>query len=220
MDSSDRVTGDVVGYEQPYGRRLVVMVKEPVAGRVKSRLAQDIGDVRAVSFYRTVLRNVLSRVVQPYRWQTYLAIAPKSALGSNAWPEHLMRVYQGEGDLGHRMQAIMDGMPPGPVVIIGSDIPGIRANDVAAAFQELGSHDAVLGPSPDGGYWLVGLKRTPKVCRIFEGVRWSHKETLNDTVEVMRSLRVGFVEMLDDVDTGKEYRQLRAGEMRRVLGQM
>ena len=57
------------------------------------------------------------------------------------------------------IQRILDALPPGPVVIIGSDVPGIRPHHIATAFRALGGSDAVLGPAIDGGYWLIGLKR-------------------------------------------------------------
>ncbi len=205
--------------ELPFARRLVVMVKEPIAGRVKSRLAQDIGAVRAVSFYRTMLRSLLSRVVRPYRWQTYLAISPDVAAYSKIWPLEPLRVAQGGGDLGCRMQHIMDGLPPGPVVIVGSDIPGIQDSHIATAFQMLGDNDAVIGPSSDGGYWLIGLKRVPRVPVAFDGVRWSHSETLADTLQSLEPLPVGRLDVLDDVDTGKEYARLHGGAVRVVREQ-
>ena len=71
------------------------------------------------------------------------------------------------------MQRVFDHMPNGPVIIIGSDIPNIRTRDIAQGFQALGQHDAVIGPAPDGGYWLVGQSRRPKVLAMFSNVRWS-----------------------------------------------
>ncbi len=96
-------------------------------------------------------------------------------------------------------------LPPGPVVIIGTDVPGVTPRHIDRAFAALGSHDVVFGPSPDGGYWLVGVKRRPRVPDLFAGVRWSSEHALADTLRNCKGLKVGFVEALEDVDDGRSY---------------
>jgi hypothetical protein len=83
---------------------------------------------------------------------------------------------------------------------VGSDIPGVRAADVAAAFRALdGRADAVFGPAEDGGYWLVGLgPRRPRDP--FRGVRWSGPHALADTLANCRGRRVALLRRLRDVD--------------------
>ena len=189
-------------------RHLVVMVKVPVAGRVKTRLARQLGDVQAAKFYRSTTAAVLSRVAAPGRWQTHLAVTPDIGVASSAWPLNVHRFGQGGGDLGQRMQRVFDGMPPGPVVIIGSDIPGIRADHIALAFRALGRCDAVFGPAPDGGYWLIGLKRQPRVLTAFDGVRWSCAHTMKDTLENLAGHKVAFLQELDDVDQADDLERL------------
>src|ERR671932_477084 len=76
-------------------------------------------------------------------------------------------------DLGARMERPLRELPPGPVAIVGSDIPGIEPKHVAAAFRRLAARDDfVFGPAPDGGFWLVGARRR-RPPRGFPGVRWS-----------------------------------------------
>lgn len=181
------------------------MVKEPRAGLVKTRLARGIGVVPATQFYRTATAAVLSRVVREREWRTLLAVAPDAARSCRAWPMRTARVTQGRGDLGERMQRIFDRLPPGPVAIIGSDVPGIRAHHIRAAFAALGAHDAVLGPAPDGGYWLVGLRRRPTVPRAFRGVRWSGPHALDDTEMSLRGKRIARVATLADVDEAADW---------------
>lgn len=192
------------------------MVKEPRAGRVKTRLARGIGVARATQFYRTVTAAVLARVVREREWQTVLAVSPDGARAGRAWPAHLPRVAQGRGDLGRRMQRIMDRMPPGPVAIIGSDVPGLRAHHIRAAFKALGRHDAVLGPAPDGGYWLVGLKRRPRVPRAFRDVRWSSPHALADTERSLKRHCITRIATLADIDEAADWAALGAGAGRRV----
>lgn len=181
--------------------QLVIMVKAPVAGSVKTRLAEGMGFAPAAAFYRHATSALLRRLALHPGWCTWLGVAPDSELASRVWRQGPHRFAQGGGDLGARMQRVMDGLPPGPVVIIGSDIPGIRPRHIKSAFRALGGHDAVFGPAPDGGYWLVGLKRFPRTPQAFSNVRWSSRETLADTLANVGGLDVAMLGELDDVDT-------------------
>ena len=93
-------------------------------------------------------------------------------------------------------------MPPGPVCIIGADIPDVTTIQVAQAFRALGSHEAVVGPAEDGGYWLIGFKRTRALPpRLFAGVRWSTEHALSDTLCTLPGWHVARAAVLPDVDT-------------------
>jgi uncharacterized protein len=188
---------------------VVVFAKAPRLGAVKTRLARDIGAMEALRFYRNNLNALVRRLSRDRRWQTWLAVTPDgSAQSEGLWPKDVPRLAQGPGDLGERMQRVMNHMPPGPVVLVGSDIPGIQPQHVARAFGELGKRNSVLGPTPDGGYWLVGMKRHPTVPQLFDYVRWSSGFELQDTVGNAKGA-VGFVETLTDVDTGADLIGLR-----------
>lgn len=192
--------------------QLVIMAKTPLIGRVKTRLARDIGGVEAVRFFRTASAGLIRRLARDPRWQTVLALTPDRAVHEpGIWPDGLPRVAQGSGDLGARMGRLFRDLPPGPVVIVGADIPAIEAAHVAAAFAALGRHDAVLGPAEDGGYWLVGLKRRPRIADIFNGVRWSSVHTLEDTERNIRAagLKLARLESLADIDTGADHARWR-----------
>jgi hypothetical protein len=192
--------------------QLVIMAKAPLIGRVKTRLARDIGGVEAVRFFRTASAGLIRRVGNDPRWQTVLALAPDGAVHEpGPWPAGMVRIGQGTGDLGRRMGRLFRDLPPGPVVIVGADIPGITRAHVAAAFAALGNHDAVIGPAEDGGYWLIGLKRRPRVRDIFEGVRWSSDHTRADTEANIRraGLSLARLESLADVDTGADHARWR-----------
>jgi len=187
-----------------FAPRLVVMVKEPVAGRVKTRLARDIGVGGALRFYRHAAATLLARAGADRRWRMLLAVSPDRARSSRAWPPGVGRVAQGGGDLGQRMQRVFDMGGRGPVVIVGTDIPGISATHVAAAFRALRDNDAVIGPAGDGGYWLIGLRRRPNVPRIFDRVRWSSAHAFADTLANLAGRRVARLAELADVDEGAD----------------
>lgn len=100
------------------------------------------------------------------------------------------------------MARLFRNMPPGPVCIIGADIPDISRPHIARAFRALGSHDAVFGPARDGGYWLVGLKRTtPPPATLFTSVRWSTEHALSDSIATLPGYRITTVATLSDIDT-------------------
>lgn len=203
----------------PFRCRLVVMVKAPVMGSVKTRLARQIGSVSATYFYRHTAAAVLSRLSRLPVWQTSVLIAPDAAVSHAIWPRHLARLPQGPGDLGARMQRAFDRAIPGPVVLIGTDIPAIRTQHIAAAFRALGHADAVFGPAVDGGYWLVGMKRRPRVLSPFSGVHWSTPEALSDTLRNLDGARIATVATLNDVDNAVDFARVRSWCGRRVLPQ-
>jgi uncharacterized protein len=192
---------------------LVVFAKEPRLGRVKSRLGAEIGAVAAWSFYRNTMASVLRRLGAGGTWRTWLAVAPDAAAHpGKRWPDGWSVVGQGPGGLGDRMGRIMRDLPPGPVVIVGTDVPGISRRHIGEAFDSLGRHDAVFGPAADGGYWLVGLKRRPRLPELFDHVRWSGPHALADT---MANLEAGqtalLLETLEDVDNAASFVRWRGG---------
>ena len=181
---------------------LIIFVKAPVAGRVKTRLAKSLGPGRAAAIYRRLTANTIAHAARG-DWRTVLAVDPASALTGyeNLWPRRYARVQQGRGDLGARMRRLFDGAPRGPVIIIGSDAPSLRARHIRAAFRALDGTDAVLGPADDGGYWLIGLARRRGRAPTFEGVRWSSEHAMGDTVNAMPEFwQISCLDRLADID--------------------
>ncbi len=117
------------------------------------------------------------------------------------------RMPQGRGDLGQRMQRIFDSLGQGPLIIIGTDIPFVTREMIADAFRRLSRVDAVFGRAEDGGYWLVGLRRRPKLIEPFQNVRWSSPHALADSLKNLQSYRVAFAATLFDIDTESDYRR-------------
>ncbi|MDW3204124.1 MAG: glycosyltransferase [Alphaproteobacteria bacterium] len=190
-------------------RQVVVFARAPRLGVGKRRLAADIGRLGAHRFYRANLARTLRRlVVGP--WQLSVAVAHPKDAGAAFFAGHDV-LLQPPGDLGKRMTAVLRSLAPGPAIIVGSDIPDIRVEDIQAAFQVLGRRDAVFGPASDGGYWLAGMARRRPVPRGFMAdVRWSGPHALVDTIA---SLPAGYSHGLigekDDIDTGEDYWRYR-----------
>ena len=185
------------------------MVKEPVAGRVKTRLGREIGMPEAAWWFRHQTAQVLRRLRDP-RWDMVLSVAPDTAITSSVWPGDLARIPQGRGDLGRRMARGLRGVR-GPAILIGGDIPEVSPKHIAEAFRLLGRNESVIGPAHDGGFWLIGLRHPARAGRrLFHGVRWSHPDTLRETLPTLPA-PVATAATLQDVDT--------AADLRRAKGQ-
>lgn len=187
-------------------RHLVIMAKQPRLGRVKTRLGRDIGAVEATRVYRLMLTGLLRRLGHDPRWQTWLAVDGVHEVVAPVWPGGIHVVNQGQGSLGQRMQRQFDTLPPGPVALIGSDIPAISAADIAAAFQMLGEREFCFGPAADGGYWLVGQAARSRRTPMFDNVRWSSEHALADTLANLQGSSTGKLRQLADVDDAASYR--------------
>ena len=182
---------------------LVIMVKEPRPGRVKTRLGRDIGLTTAAWWFRHQTRRLIARLEDP-RWQIILAVSPDhEGLQSRIWPDHIARLPQGAGDLGDRMARMLRATS-GPTLVIGADIPGVTKRHIAKAFKTLNRNASILGPAPDGGYWLVGLKHPVRAPHtLFHNVRWSSERALDDTAKTLPR-PVGMTDTLRDIDTAAD----------------
>ncbi|MBT3700577.1 MAG: glycosyltransferase [Alphaproteobacteria bacterium] len=198
-------------------KHLVIMVKVPQIGATKTRLAAGIGPLAAWRFYRNTTDQVIRRLGRhglSSKWKIWLAVTPERlAANTRFWPVGVQWVGQGPGDLGQRMASSMLALPPGPVVLIGSDVPGIQPTHIASAFDALEYNDIVFGPAEDGGFWLVGLKRRPFMPGrlrpgLFRCVRWSSDQALEDTIAGLDPrYRVARISTLSDVDTAEDLRR-------------
>jgi hypothetical protein len=201
-------------------RHLIVFAKAPRLGAVKSRLARDIGALAALRFHEATLAALLAAVAGDRRWRCVLAVTPDrfAREARRTWrrlPRGVAVVPQGEGDLGLRMRRAIDALPPGPAVLVGSDIPELGRREVEAAFASLGRHDVVFGPALDGGFWLVGERRLRRVAGLFRCVRWSSPSTLADVLANLGpGLSHALLAPLSDVDDGAAYRRAMAARRR------
>jgi rSAM/selenodomain-associated transferase 1 len=188
--------------------RLIVFVKAPRIGEVKTRIAKTAGAARACEIYRKLVGKVLENMKALRAVQ--LRFAPDdAATGISSWQREGWTVApQGDGDLGVRLvRAFESAFAEGAerVVIIGSDSPEAKSSDVRAAWKELKSHDVVIGPAIDGGYWFIGL-RAPQP-ELFREIAWSSDQVLGQTLARAKSLglRIQLGRILSDIDTEEDW---------------
>jgi hypothetical protein len=183
---------------------IVVFGRIPTPGRVKTRLASAIGDSAAAEVYRLLLDHVLAEACAAAPTVTLaLADAPSE---NDAWrpPAGVKIEIQHAGDLGARLlKSFARHFSQGAetVILVGSDLPGLAARMLADAASALTRVPVVLGPSADGGYWLVGQRRPGH--DLFTGVPWSSPEVLHATRRRLLELKVAHEELrtLRDIDT-------------------
>lgn len=182
--------------------RVVVFGREPLPGRVKSRLAATIGGERAAAAYAVLLDAAL-QAARATGFETALSLAEAP---SAAWARGVAAAceLQRGADLGARMAAAFaahfrDGAER--VVVVGSDCPGLRPQHMTTAAERLAEAPVVFGPSADGGYWLVA-QRAPGLD-LFSEIPWSAPTTLAATRHRLQALGVEWSELetLADIDT-------------------
>jgi len=188
--------------------QLIVFVKAPRPGTVKTRIARTAGAERACAIYREMVAAVLQKFASIRRVQ--LQFAPDDALDEiKPWlREGWVAAPQGQGELGERLQrACAASFAAGAerVVMVGSDSPEVKSGDIRTAWKELKSNDLVVGPAIDGGYWLIGL-RAPHP-ELFRAIAWSSDQVLAQTLAQAKSigLRVQLLRILRDIDTEEDW---------------
>lgn len=191
-------------------RHLVIMARVPRLCQGKRRLAHELGELATWRFQRRQLAGLLRRLNRPGCWRLWLCLTPDQlALPSDIpLPSGARILRQGHGDLGQRMARPFRRLPPGPLVMIGADIPGIVFDDIRKAFRCLGRRPWAFGPADDGGYWLIGARRrpiAPAAMRLpFDGVRWGSRHALGDTLANLSQTDVALLRELIDVDTAAD----------------
>jgi uncharacterized protein len=190
--------------------RLIVFLKAPRPGHVKTRLGQSLGADAACAAYRT-LAGALFDQLAGLNW-VELCFTPDDALPAVApWLRGDWRAAaQGRGELGTRLvRAFERHFVAGAkrVLIIGSDCPWVTKGDIRNAAAALVDADVVLGPATDGGYWLVGLNK-PRP-QLFAGIDWSTERVLAQTLARAEGLglQTALLRELSDVDTEEDWRR-------------
>ncbi len=186
---------------------VIIFARFPRAGEVKTRLAATLGEQKAAEFYKQCAEGVLAEVKKlPGNIYRYLYCADPKDIGlMRQWAgRHFFCSAQASGDLGTRMkQAFSEVFSLGfrKAIIIGTDVPDLSAALLREAIEALDSSDVTVGPSNDGGYYLLGIKRLYEF--IFDDIPWSSSGVYGRTLELVRGrgLKVHSLSKLRDIDT-------------------
>lgn len=190
---------------------LILMTRIPIAGQTKTRLMDIMSGNECARLHMAFLKDLFNTFRElENEVDIYLTYTPENSLGiiKDIIPKSIKTFPQRGEDLGNKMSnAIKDILSLGykKVILIGSDIPHIRYNDILDAFHMMEEKDIVLGPSYDGGYYLVGMKR-PNEALFNIGKRWGGKSVLEATIDVAnnQSLSIGLAAKYMDIDTKED----------------
>lgn len=189
-------------------RALLIFVRNPEPGKVKTRLARDVGDERALRIYLALLQHTreVALAVDAHRYLFYSNFIDHQ----DEWPgQAFHKLLQNRGNLGDRMSAAFGLALESrqKAVIIGSDCPQLSTDIVEEAFRLLDQHDAVIGPADDGGYYLLGMRNL--YPGLFLDMPWSTPEVFRQTVHRLEQAQATYalLPMLSDVDYLEDWQQ-------------
>ncbi|NBC57814.1 MAG: DUF2064 domain-containing protein [Bacteroidetes bacterium] len=179
---------------------LIIFTRKPEKGKVKTRLAQGIGDEKALEVYKFLLQHT-AKVTSKVN-ATKQVYYTNEIVKNDVWDNEIFdKKVQIEGGLGQKMQqafeqTFQDGFEK--VIIIGSDLYDIDHNLINDAFSKLDNNDVVIGPATDGGYYLMGLKQIyPK---IFQHKPWGTNQVLKLTLQDLNSKSIALLTPKNDID--------------------
>lgn len=177
---------------------LIVFVRNIILGKVKTRLAQTIGNENAFLIYKKLVEITEQETQQLNNCDIHIYFS--GHLMGEQWSDYKKFVQQGN-DLGEKMKnAFKDGFNSeyDKVILIGSDLPDISAKIIQQGFDELVNNDLVFGPAVDGGYYLIGMNKL-EFC-VFEDKPWSTENLLQITLSELKDKKVSLLAELNDID--------------------
>jgi len=185
---------------KPTEALLIIFTRNPEPGKVKTRIAKDVGEITAFKIYNFLLEHTVSVTRN-------LAVSKEvyyseTIAENDIWEKEIFtkKLQQGEG-LGKRMKnAFEEGFRNGykNIIIIGSDLYDLQREDLEKAFQLLQEKDAVIGPATDGGYYLLGMNQL--FPAVFEDKEWGTSSVLEDTLKDLKGKNIALLEARNDVD--------------------
>ena len=193
---------------------IIFFVKYPEPGDVKTRIAIAMGQDKAAELYGYFVLDFLAKL-ESMRFSFAICFYPEQK-------KELLMQWLGQGyeyipqkgaDLGERMAtAFLDAFAGGHrrVILMGSDFPDLPRSFIEESLDALNTHDVVIGPATDGGYYLIGLRKETFIQEAFEGMDWSTEEVFRQTLSILKAhrRRVYVLPVWNDIDTIEDLRQL------------
>lgn len=186
---------------------IIVFVRNPELGRVKTRLAKSIGDQAALETYK-ILSKHTSKIISEIDSDQLIFYSDKIQ-DNDVWTAtNCKKQIQTKGDLGQKMLAAFQygfSLSYKKIIIIGSDLYSLRPKHIESAFEQLENYDVVIGPALDGGYYLLGLNFI--IPKIFKQKQWSTSSVLKETLSDLKEFNVNLLEPLNDIDTYEDLKK-------------
>ena len=190
---------------------IIIFIKNPVLGKVKTRLAATVGDQKALEIYQRLL-DVTRKTVTKVNAKYHLFYSDVIDMDDDWDIQDFDKYLQQGNDLGERMSSAFrnifsqnDASALQKVVIIGSDCPALMPDILEMAFTILGDSDVVVGPTFDGGYYLLGMKEYHPA--LFENITWSTDAVYQETNDKSRELQLNIADLptLSDIDNEADW---------------
>ncbi|RYY70325.1 MAG: glycosyltransferase [Chitinophagaceae bacterium] len=192
-------------------KALIIFVRNPELGKVKTRLAATVGDEKALEIYKSLLTHTraITAKVKADKFVFYFDTVKEDDSWSAAG---FVKKLQADGDLGHKMKTAFGSLFQegyAKVLIIGSDCFELNNSIIEAAFRALDAHQVVIGPATDGGYYLLGMKQFFPF--IFEDRQWSTEHVFTETKQELDNHAISYalLQTLTDVDTEEDWLKTR-----------
>lgn len=185
---------------------IIIFIKNPVLGKVKTRLAATIGNERALKIYKSLVAHTID-AVEESKADVFLFFSDSVEENMATENPRCIKKIQSGKNLGERISNAFDevfGLLYQKVLIIGTDCPGINLKLIDKAFAALENSDVVMGPAADGGYYLLGMNKPYRL--LFQKINWSTSTVFNETISRCNEseLKYALLEVLHDVDEEKD----------------
>lgn len=192
----------------PSGNLLIIFTRNPVLGKCKTRLAKTVGDETALGIYKFLLHHTVSITKDcPFDMEVHYS---EEILRNDIWDENIYnKKQQVEGDLGTKMEhAFLSGFKNGyrNILLIGSDMYDLQPKDLKKAFKALKKFEYVLGPSEDGGYYLIGMNFFKP--ELFQNKAWGTDTVLRDTLIDLKNEHLQLLDERNDIDTYEDIKDI------------
>lgn len=192
---------------------LIIFLKYPEPGKVKTRLAKDIGAERAANIYKSLAEKII-RKTSHNSYKQHIFYTPFSKKEEiQKWLINSYRFYPQKGeDLGQKMfNAFLEVFNRGfrKAICIGTDVPHLTRKIIIEAFAKLEKNETVIGPSTDGGYYLIGM--TKSMEEIFSNIDWGTDRVLSQTIDILKELDLNYsiLDEIPDIDNIEDLRLYR-----------
>lgn len=203
-------TGNETFFFHTSNSALIIFTRNPELGKVKTRLAADVGDEAALNIYKFLIRHSID-ITKEIRVDKYVYYSDSIGL-HDLWDETIYRKRLQSGtDLGIRMQlAFHDLFTEGyeHVIIMGTDMYDLSKDEIETAFNALQTNDIVIGPAADGGYYLLGMNTLK--TEIFINKKWGEASVLDQTLKDLTSMKVKLLSEKNDVDYFEDIKDVEA----------